>query len=337
MAPDRTVTLPRRPARRPPEPIENEPVCTVAARRAPGHMWFREDVRTSLCGLLLHTSRGSSSLAAGAALELVSSCSRVLSSGAQSGGLASARTARALVVRRCVSWSLRWELGAFTALAADMSQCCRPGGARTCLFTAAAMGADALAAGTVQCATQNAAALVAAAARHSVVAARKQHPQPPQLDPLAARTGLVTQRSHAPPAAASDCSAAAPPWPLLPRSRSHTSPASRPCHPIDARFADATSAARHLPPLVAPAGLTIRRPAPRLRAPAALPLLEPLAVARAALVRRARRQHRLVTAMGAFTAHAVDTLQRVAREARACRWKAARRRLRLAAVSTRPL
>jgi len=41
--------------------------------------------------------------------------------------------------------------------------------------------------------------------------------------------------------------------------------------------------------------------------------------------------------MGAFTAHAVDTLQRVAREARACRWKAARRRLRLAAVSTRPL
>ncbi len=34
--------------------------------------------------------------------------------------------------------------------------------------------------------------------------------QSPQLDPLAARTGLVTQRSHAPPAAAKDCLAAAP-------------------------------------------------------------------------------------------------------------------------------
>jgi len=116
-----------------PEAWEIEPVCTVVARRAPGHMWFREDVRTSLCGLLLHTSRGSSSLAAVAALELVSSCSRVLSSGAQSGGLASARTARALVVRRCVSWSLRWQLGAFTALAVDAHRgVAALGRARTC-------------------------------------------------------------------------------------------------------------------------------------------------------------------------------------------------------------
>jgi hypothetical protein len=53
------------------------------------------------------------------------------------------------------------------------------------------------------------AALVAAAARHSVVAARSQHPQPSQLDPLAARTDPVTRCPHAPPAAALHCSAAA--------------------------------------------------------------------------------------------------------------------------------
>jgi hypothetical protein len=143
--------------------------------------------------------------------------------------------------------------------------------------SAAAMRAGALAAGTVQCAAQR-----SRTCRHSrTTLCRRcsQHPQPPQLDPLAARTGLVTQRSHAPPAVARSCSLLHHPWLLLPRSRSHTSPASRPCHPIDARFADATSAARHLPPLVAPAGLTIRRPAPGLRALAALPLLEPLAVA----------------------------------------------------------
>jgi hypothetical protein len=104
--------------------------------------------------------------------------------------------------------------------------------------------------------------------------------QSPQLDPLAASTGLVTQRSHAPPAAAKGCLAAAPPVAAVaPKSLarvaglSASSPDRRPlrrCH----------FGSRHSPPLVALAGLMTRRLAPGLRAAVALPPLELLAAER---------------------------------------------------------
>ena len=97
---------------------------------------------------------------------------------------------------------------------------------------------------------------------------------------LAARTGLVTQRSHAPPAAAKDCVAAAPlVAAVAPKSLarvaglSASSPDRRP--PRRCYFGS-----RHSPPLVTLAGLMIRRLAPGLRAAAALPPLELLAAER---------------------------------------------------------
>ena len=92
-----------------------------------------------------------------------------------------------------VAPSLRWELGAFTALAVD----------------------------TVQC---------AARCRRSWI----------NSQPALASSPIARMRHQLPHKTASLPHHS---WPLLLRSRSHASPACRPRHPIEARFADATSAA----------------------------------------------------------------------------------------------
>jgi len=98
---------------------------------------------------------------------------------------------------RCLRWSCSRQSAACHRCSDSAGACCRHGASRGVLwrsaFSAAVMGADALAAGALQCGATGR-ALVAAAARHSVVAARSIrsrhswiHSQPALTSSLIAR------------------------------------------------------------------------------------------------------------------------------------------------------
>ena len=88
-------------------------MCTVAARRAPGHMWFREDVCASLCRRLLHTDTGCCAAAVVLPPPLCSSLS-----------------ARAMCI--CCGVAAMGAGCVHRSRRRHASRCRRPGGARTC-------------------------------------------------------------------------------------------------------------------------------------------------------------------------------------------------------------